>query len=871
MSKYIPPHKRIKNILPKIIAYNDCKGFIIMENKGIYNRKLIITKDILKSHNELELLDNINIKNCISKYKNCKLNFKKKLDKDFFEHIKHATYYTGYSDNIRHNVIIYEYNSNDIPSKIKKIIDDKKTYVCPINKDYAIANTGISNYTKYILETKNIQYLDKINGKEFYDIHDMHVIMPDFYKYPITTSDINLLYELNKIGDQSAIHEFLYNIHFVMYLKKYNGNINKFLNNRNTLIDDLEIAKTTIYKFYNKLGLDIIDKEMVLISLYTDIKNGPLLIKFYLMNIFKSYTYTSFIEYFKTLKIDFVIQLLKSGQDIPYYKRFNIDDEDIDKYCSDNYFYLNDKSEKKYSYTPIKKKNIIKDNFYNKRLSDIIKGKKGDCYIKQVCGKKLDEFDDMGYNDYKIVVEETHYKNINTRGYCQIFLLISLYKDEIKKTIYEIGIKTLTYNYLVNKEDWNFSKKFYNILNSLNKNDIIERQKETNYIKTEYVKNLPAIFEIKLVKKNRYLFPLRIFLKESSDQYWNDTLYKIKQTLPDCTIILKMVYLNILYKRIENIESDKLIKLIENSMDKHPWLKIVRKHFLNKNVGLYSENKNFLISKKVIYDDLYTDGKYILWYFPKITIKKNKINNFIDLLMKIIKDGNDEIIITEKNQKKIYTRIYNSSLYKDNMGNVKDIESIDGINILRKLDSSFRYKYNDDFINCTDIKDIYNDINFIHNYKHLKKEHKTEISNLLIKFYDTVAFKPYQKIKKQYYELCNYPNHKKYNIFHMQLVNPIYDIKFDYVSFDPIHFNYVNPTMSRAVKWDYIRIYDYKRIDSILHYDTQINKNDNIDKISEQFKKDIKIMMNRGERNFEYFTVQIPKKDKIKYIINNLY
>ena len=147
-----------------------------------------------------------------------------------------------------------------------------------------------------------------------------------------------------------------------------------------------------------------------------------------------------------------------------------------------------------------------------------------------------------------------------------------------------------------------------------------------------------------------------------------------------------------------------------------------------------------------------------------------------------------------------------------------------------EIDIHLRNNYQKELATCTNYLTLYQGDSYLHNLKHLSLEHKTEIDELLKRFYNEVGYKDFtqQEISLYPYILfCNYPGSPSYNNFHIQIYSFKNINEMSKTKFDIRNYNYIDPNVSRAVAWELVRYYDYSQLDSIISYDLEYDKSTN--------------------------------------------
>lgn len=732
----------------KVNFNKSCSGVISWPNNIVYT----IDKFNDNNYDPIEhILDKTFINYKIEKEIHKFIEPNKSIEQ-FVESEKKSEYYDATNSHVRQFIKHYKYQGDKIPDSLQMLVEKKETITCPVTKDTYPPKKEIASdpYAYDIIsngqDNKIIQYLDKVGGTAFYYIDDQFIIIPDLFQYPVTKRDVSLLNLIKQKRDYVSLFNFLTKFNFNLFIRGDTNNYkykNIYSIDSNELIKLFKDIQMKIFKFYESFFGHLERLNDYIISyIYPDTKSEYILIKFFLFDVHKGYKYISFINYFKNLSIKFIINALESGQDITYYKRFNLSEKGIIN-CQNNFLY----------------------NSYHQTGG-------GRQSLKNLL---------TGNKNATVKILNTQYQNVNTKGYCSIFLLVSVTLNK-EERVYEITFKTTTYSKLASIQQNNFKEMFYEQLKKvLNSNTHHKIEYENEYQTIEYFEYLPTNFEIKIKPVQTPTIKVRLYFSEPATTYWNETLPNIKnKTNLDSQIILYMLYQN-------NINND-IGSFIQNSFGQIP--------YLNKLLsGQIITSNNFLIKEKTYYTGYEDKYFYVLWYFPKYMVTDQ--NKFNELLLKIVNDCK----------------------------NLNEAE----------IDNQLRNNYQPELSECTNYFTLYQDYGYIHNLKHLTPEHKTEIDELLHRFYQEMGYRDFtqQEIYLYPYILfCNYPGSPSYNNFHMQIYSFKNINEMSKTKFDIRNYNYIDPNVSRAIAWELVKNYDYSKLDSIISYDLEYDKTTNT------FKKD---------------------------------
>lgn len=664
--------------MPNIIFDKVCKGRII------YNDKQIITRDYLR----------FDIKYIIGEIINNKNNRKNK--------------YISIVDNVKTYINI-KYEKKETTERKKKS-KNLNNYICPVDN----SNNKFLNKPKDPEYFKNIingtspekNYYKDINGNMFYYEDESFVILPDWWKFPIDNTDIKARYDMVD----------LYKYHFVMFIRKKEYTS---LFNLDTVI--LEEAKETIINFYKKnfFNNKSFDEKLLNIYIDPDTKYNFILIRFNLFDNYKGYKYTSFIDHYKTVKLEELNESITNKDKLVYYKRFSPSFSNIKYFCEGTNV----------------KYDIINDTEYSPLQIGGSTNKK----YKLVGGNNI--FNPK--EQYEIV--NYYAKSISTSPHCTEFIMVK--QNDI---YYRISIRSITYKKL--RYDNEFKTMFLDKLGNVIDN---WRTKKIIYKNTkDMIGYLPSYVEINVEQVYDYNPIIRNIIKETGDDYWkkDGILDNIKKILLDPVIIITMIYFNL---------KDYNPTLAENIKQS------IKSEFINSIINneiFLSENKNFIILPRTTK----VKDEYVLWYYPKITIKDP--SGFINLCKDI--SGN-------------YTFIRNNKDLKESLKNF------------------------------TDIYDVYNSNNFVHNLRHLTHEHKKEIDKLLYNFLKNKYDKT--NLNNTYFSWCHYPNAQDYNIYHQFIViftklnRELFGQKYKHIMLKDSLYNYIDYNNNRYFIWDKIKYLDYSK------------------------------------------------------------
>jgi len=464
---------------------------------------------------------------------------------------------------------------------------DDKMYICKIS-DGKLNPNKIAQYPDYFIDnifskkSKEMEYLDSVGGNKFYSQDNKFIIVPDFISNkPFIPEYINNW--LCAKQDKDLLYDLLTDIQFILFIKDANVNnvndINKYQykdifsflqDNKKSNIELLKEIKQTIYQFYRiNLGLgDYLDPNTVQIFVNSDTKYNFIAFTFNIFNLYESSQYTSFINIYRTLKLDDFINMLETDSKPFYHTRLS--KTDAQKY-----------------------------------------GCEGDLEFKSQQGGNNEDF-------WKLIKDPTksfkilnaHYNGNQIHTYCSEFFLI-----EIDKRIFEISIKSITYRILNDYPNFSFYNLFMNKIKEL----LISQHSgyEYNYQNSDpqtkqkiIFSKLPAKVEIYIKEHNPQNLNknIRVYLEESLNEYQTKILHVIKNNPINPSIIIHLLwksefrrlcqkYLN---KSVDYDFKSKLFKgynetstyinqklTQENNIELNKFIEITNKMLKNSHLGFY--------------------------------------------------------------------------------------------------------------------------------------------------------------------------------------------------------------------------------------------------------------------------------------------
>jgi len=820
----------------------------------------------------INLLDNIN------------LQYTYQVDTSLSCHPENENIYVGQT--VLHNVSrVFQYNDpNNIPAEFNEYIKphDKPTdfYTCKITEANQYNPNKIGTYPEYFIDnifnekSKEQQYLDNHSGQSFYFSNDKFVIVPEFTgNMPFIQNHIDnwkRIQQINKKENIDIYYDFFSNIQFVLFIKDSNitiDNLDKYQykdifsflkNNKGDNIKLLKEIKQTIINFYKvnfELG-DYLDINAIQIFINSDTKYNFCAFTFTMVNVYESIQYKSFIDVYRTLRLDDFIDMLEKSDEINYYTRLT--PEQAKKYSCDGY--------RNPQYGGYQNINNLKTTPSGKTLELLFNIKKEDIKI------------------FKIL--NSFYSN-TVHTYCAEFFLIQL-----NDKIYELSIKSITYQILhdlinsdmrplLKKTIQDFSDNFIKHLKESIKQNI-------NSIQYDYVNNskqiilfnqLLAMVEVYVKQvSNKIQNQIKLYTEETSVDYINKVVPEIKKATIDPSIIFHLVWKAECRKILKQYPTIKNALITGINLPKHleEFHKITKKMINNAYLGIflldefiftenftfnfrmvdnnlkcilyilnllntnfseidtktfsvYIENiicnnnnnydrKPFPILPSIITKDIYpnilfqlieyikqTSRLYILWYTPA----NLKITNYHQL----------EILLDKINKDPILNQDI-TDYQKTN-----DIMNQYGKEILTKITK-------EEVNSFCNFYELYENEDFVYNIRHVQN-YKKEIDKLVKMLYDKYKF------KTNYIVGAHYPNLSEFNIFHMHVYNPLYGKKDE-----RLNENYFDMSIDRFFLWDK-NIYpvNYQNKTILIRSLVQTQSKD---KIIEELKKQLELRNRKG-------------------------
>jgi hypothetical protein len=579
----------------------------------------------------------------------------------------------GYHPQVSSYLKQYKWNKKYATDKLlTRFLRKGPEIICPITEnDYR--ETGYENmiektyfqdiYNGY--QSKIYKYLSGIGASIFFKIDSDIIITLDLQSSPISENDV--VFWNNLVKDKKLVLEkinYLQKISFNIFNKTFDKNIH--LIDKTQLKTYLLQVKQYGYHFMKDLIGQDFNKKLLTMT----INPSPFFVKMALDDIFTGEKYIRYIDVYQNMKLDFIINLLETGQDIVYYDRFKVYDKKAYLYCKDNYLYKN--NSRLQNIPAIPKIDTIKINPPSDNNT-----------IPGIIGKEL-----------KII--NASYSDIYEQKYCS-----HLFVCTDGSLFYNIRLKSINYAKLKNNDIYN--KYFTNNINHVLKNsDHTIRYEKSNLTISEYYDKIPCYYEITVTEKDTAVKKYLINLIETPEIYYRDRVPINKNILIDPVLIIMFIYYRIKIDQILTENNIHLINRLETTT--YPLLKgfITSESYLGK---------NYIILKRQMDND---DYYYLLWYIPKIIITDYLIfNNLIDYVENVntknpelIKDGLRELsnAVDDTYEKKIHNcikkYIYDSTSYqKEYSGdqyvhNLRDIKKADIVEISQLLNLFYDNQYN---------------------------------------------------------------------------------------------------------------------------------------------------------------------------------
>lgn len=646
---------------------------------------------------------------------------------------KYENFAHFYQININLNNIITATPHNDI------IKMNKKMYICPVNKDnYKLLPKNESTYVIIISEGEREKH------KEFiYEDNDI-IIAPNI-TYNIMSDHDKI--KFNNIKNDKSVeqmYKFLYNIHFVCFMKN-----NKYNTIFDLTMEYLTNIKTKIINYINKfyfipIGHKFDDRKLK-IFVSESFDRSRIYFKFNIFDVYNASFYKSYIFTTTTIDLDELIMMI-DNKNISYNAK--IPENIANEFCKGtNIMYDIEKTENKQQICkPVMTESVITQNIF------------------QTVDKPFD-FIKTNINNLEIISE--YHKGNPDHSYCSEFYLISV-SDNYSNKYFEFSIKSITFD--VESNNKLFSNAYINKLN-----DIIKKEP---YIKTDYelyfVDMLPAHLEIRIKEINPATYDMIYYdyHLQTSDEYFNKVLPKIKTAQISTYFIISFLYYSCKEKNI-NTE-------FTNSVDNNKYLQ-------TKISDCSIHKDNYVI--------FYTNNIYYIEYVPmSLALYNDKLSEFCEEI------------------------------------NKRQTEDL-----IQKWDVT---KYSNFYV-------LYNDKSFKHNIRHVNKDDRIIIYNLLINYFTTKNTPP---IIGNLLILTHYPLSLQNSVLHIYVYSTE---QYKSAIWKDANLRYIDTSSTRAIYLNFNTDLDYEKQDMLvtntvfvklneyMNMTKQDRKNKSIKNYNEKFGIDI--------------------------------
>ena len=398
------------------------------------------------------------------------------------------------------------------PYSDKDIVNKEKMYICPINK---------VNYTS-LPKSENINMNMISDGERekhndfIYEDNDI-VIAPNITYNIISDLDKIKFNEIKNNKSVEQMYKFLYNIHFVCFMKNNTFDsifaltaeyLTEIKNKIIAYINNFYFNFTPINHEFNDNKFND-NKLKIFVSESYD--RSRIYFKFNIFDVYNASLYKSYIFATTTIDLDELIMMINNNN-VSYNAK--IPASIANEFCTGNniMYDLKNSENKQEICRPVITENInTQINF-------------------QTVDKPFD-FIKQNINNLKIISE--YHKGNPDHSYCSEFYLIS-----VKDKYFEFSIKSITFDVESNNEF--FSNSYMNILNK-----IITKEP---YIKTDnelyYVNELPAQLEIRIKEINPKTYDMIYFdyHLQTSDEYIKNVLPQIKKAKISTYFIISFLY-----------------------------------------------------------------------------------------------------------------------------------------------------------------------------------------------------------------------------------------------------------------------------------------------------------------------------------------
>jgi hypothetical protein len=730
------------------------------------------------------------------------------------------------NNNNNDSIVLYGYNyecESSITTYKTKLNENKNIicFDCKINKNNNKKISGLGYLDIKINKLK--EYLDSINGYKFYGIYEYDIklpnhsapkkckliIIPEFDIQAVFSSHITNLDKFISNNNKTRLYKliscFTFNVYFeIDYIKSI------FELDKNTTSH----IKKRIIKFYKNILGKYFDESCILIKVVQHKVNNYVYMTSSFRDMINDYNYENYRDvYLNTLELDTLNNSIENNIDITVHSKICIDTSLNEHHECSNVLYDVYMTHKKNMQIGGSRYKDIKSINYFLVHYPLINGsetqfKNNDIKKISINLRKtnMSTIFNNEYNTYlhnkKFKIINYFYKSSNNKIVCSYHLLII---DKITSTYYTVVLENYTGFLLsIDKDLRNmYHNKIYNYNGEF-------RKTTTNFEYKDYninydIGKYPGFFGIKIEKINDInVMNSKFFIVETRELYNKYVLDSIKKSQLDYTILLYLMFMNIIVKYFEKYKAyNTLIDVLINNIkvkDENNCSRICKKihdcilqnkymYYLFDKFHMFSDN--FIITKKIIdYND-----SYILWYFPKFELsnqnEESTIIQISDMIKKlnmlcenfdyIKEDKHDMNSENTKNKKKQYDicskNINNDELIKNTIMNY----------------TNYVYLYENDFCyNMRHINDKKEEINKLITV-FLKHQYNIKIAKIEL----------WKLQKEQYYIFCNYPNAEKYNIFHMQIVS-IDEISIYSTKEHPIIARYTTLSNKRMIPLEYI-------------------------------------------------------------------
>lgn len=792
-------------------------------------------------------------------------------------------------------------NETEMPTELEQYEPKiEEMYICKVTEEYKNNPNKIASYPLYfvdiLLEKKQEEKYWKRSktgrgGEDFMYEDEEVIIVPDIISNSFYPNNVDEWNELkNLIGERvqenkEVIYSFLHTIKFVLFIKdpkvtdresmvKYRyRDIFSFVDDEmgNEKLELLKRIKNKVKEFYNKnffMNRMEVNEDFLDIYMNTDTKYNFVVISLGITNKYEYSRYVSFIELYRTLKLDDLISTLehRATDKLVYFTRLP-KEKATEEHCGDNYKWLSE--------------NKLRNDKEQLQKGGDIRYEVGELRPIYPPLNKLDYIfgqENIRGEEIKVLVEYNTGNRVHS--YCSQFLLI-----KIREKIYEISIKSITMKALVKMQGRikGFRKRYNEAIRSIisRKRGVIEYKYMGGYKQRYMFEEMPAVVEIYVNEVKTVKIVNRRYVMETAEEYKTKVLPKIKKANINLSIVIPLVWTSEL-RRIkknyyEGIKEGEILRMLREEGDGEikkevqEFYNITQKLLKNPYIGRFIMDRivnteNYTIEMRM-YDNNIKEILMMI-YILEHDIMELELDDINKILKEVICKNTtymkEELVLKTKPtisefKKRIYRYIEETSQlhlfwynpkelaiknYREFEGVIdklndkllsivtrREIEEIEGktnvdymkeyIKVLdeyeKTIDSKEYLSEMREYIKkSSNFYDLYRG-EFKHNIRELREKDKEEITRILRRLYE---FRVNElDIKDEFDGYFHYPNKLANSVLHMQIYPNNYGMLKDKFN------NYYDIISSRMMLWDKKAKYElYNEKDMLLLFAKDTNE-----------------------------------------------